>query len=289
VQRQKRAREHRTALRSRPSSAARGARPGQDPGGHHHHAGPSQPRRHCALSSTAKPAPRPPSCGCSTAPRHHVQSQVQKQKAHSRAEHWSSPRAPQAQKKAPRQEGSKTASRAARNKRKQLAFAYKCDAHRACRCGGIAERDERLAVFVLQSNSTAEKGARVGGRSQGKQRSEAPPASQVRQGGPRGNAPPWHVNHAHNTPAHELGKQRRQPRCACAGQTRQPQERTPPPSSQGRAAAAAPAPRASYGPVRLRHLTKQNDHRATCNLELQNLYLDWALIKKTLPTAVQLN
>jgi len=246
VLRQERAREQRTALHSRPSSAARGARPAQDPGGHHHHAGPSQPRRHCALSSTAKPATRPPTCGCSTAPHHHVQSRVQKQKALSRAEHWSSPRAPQAQDKAPGQEGSKTASRAACNKRKQPAFANKCSARR---CGDIAERDERLAVFVLQNNSTAEKEVRGGGRSKGKQRSAAPPASQARQGGPRGNALPQYVNHTHNTQVYELGKQRRQPRCACAGQTKQPQERAPPPSSQGRAAAAAPAPRAPYGPA----------------------------------------
>jgi len=155
-------------------------------------------------------------------------------------------RAPQAQDKAPRQEGSKIASRAARNKRKQPAFANdKCDAHRACRCGGIAERDERLAVFVLQNNSTAEKRARGGGRSQGKQRSAVPPASQACQGGPRGNAPPRYVNHTHSTLAHKLGKQRRQPQCACAGQTKQPQARAPPPSSEGRAAAAAPAPRAA--------------------------------------------
>jgi len=60
--------------------------------------------------------------------------------------------------------------------------------------GGIAERDERQAAFVLQNNSTAEKGVRGGGRSQGKQRSAAPPASQARQGGPRGNAPPRYVN-----------------------------------------------------------------------------------------------
>jgi len=141
-------------------------------------------------------------------------------KANSRAEHWGFPRAPRAQDKAPRQEEIKSVSRAARNKRKQPAFASKCDAHRTCRSGGIAEHDERLAVFVLQNNSTAEKGVRGGSRSQGKQRSAAPPVSQVRQGGPRGNAPPRYVNHAHNTPAQELGKQRRQPRCACAGQTK---------------------------------------------------------------------
>ena len=104
-------------------------------------------------------------------------------------------RAPQAQDKAPRQEGSKIASRAARNKRKQPAFANdKCDAHRACRCGGIAERDERLAVFVLRNNSTAEKGVRGNGRFQGKQRVAAPPASQARLGGLCGNAPPRYVN-----------------------------------------------------------------------------------------------
>jgi len=105
------------------------------------------------------------------APRHNVQSRVQKQKAHSRAEHWSFPRAPQAQDKAPRQEGSKTASRAAHNKRKQPAFANKCDAHHTGlrTAGGAAvRRDGRLAVVVLQNNSTAEKGVRGGGRSQGK-------------------------------------------------------------------------------------------------------------------------
>jgi len=188
VLRQERAREHRTALHSRPSSAARGARPAQDPGGHHHHAGPSQPRRHCALSSTAKPATRPPTCGCSTAPHHHVQSRVQKQKALSRAEHWSSPRAPQAQDKAPRQDGNKTASRTARNKRKQPAFANKSDAHRACRCGGgIAERDERLAVFVIQNNMHNGK-VQGGGRSQGKERNAASPASQAHQGGQQATA-----------------------------------------------------------------------------------------------------
>jgi len=83
--------------------------------------------------------------GC--APRSHVQSRVQKQKAHSRAEHWSFPRAPQAQDKASRQEESKIASKAARNKRKKPAFANKCNAHRAYRCGVIAERDKRLCSF----------------------------------------------------------------------------------------------------------------------------------------------
>ena len=114
-----------------------GRSPSARPGGHHH-AGPSQPRRNCALSSTAKPAPRPRTCSCSTGPRTSRpraapprSEPMQKQKAHSRAEHWSSPRAPQAQKKAPRQEGSKTASRAARNTRKKPSFANKCDAHRA--------------------------------------------------------------------------------------------------------------------------------------------------------------
>jgi len=68
-------------------------------------------------------------------------------------------------------------SRTARNKRKQPAFANKFNAHRACRCGGIAKRDEGLAVFVLQNNSTADKGVQGGGRSQGKQRSAAPPAT----------------------------------------------------------------------------------------------------------------
>ena len=46
-------------------SAARGA--SARPRGHH--AGPPQPRRHCALSSIAKPTPRSPTCGCSTGPR----------------------------------------------------------------------------------------------------------------------------------------------------------------------------------------------------------------------------
>jgi len=90
-----------------------------------------------------------------------------------------------------------------------------------------------------------EKGVRGGGRSQGKQCSAAPPASQARQGGPRGNAPPRYFDHTHYTPAHELGKQRRQPRCARAGQTKQPQERAAPPISQGRATTTAPAPPAA--------------------------------------------
>jgi len=80
------------------------------------HAGPSQPRRHCALFSTTKPAPGPPTCGCSTGPRtsrpHAVpprpepSARSSRHTAHSRTEHRSSPRAPQAQDKAPRQEGS---------------------------------------------------------------------------------------------------------------------------------------------------------------------------------------
>ena len=75
-------------------------------------------------------------------------------------------------------------------------------------------------------------------------------------------------------------KQGRQPRCARAGQTKQPQERAPPPCSQGRAAAAAVPCRA-----RPSSLTKQTVVRAICNLELQNLYVDSASItsrKKTL-------
>jgi len=39
-------------------------------------------------------------------------------------------------------------------------------------------------------------------------------------------------------------KQRRQLQCARAGETKQPQGRSPPPSSRGRAAVAAPTPRA---------------------------------------------
>jgi len=98
-------------------------------------------------------------------------------------------------------------------------------------------------------------------------------------------------------------KQGKQPRCARAGQTKQPQERAPPPSSQDRAAAAAPTPRAVHarpaatpdfffflltkGPgarpvpctsVRLRHLTSflffnKRTWWGHMPLELHNLYL----------------
>ena len=53
---------------------------------------------HHSHAATA-PCPRPQSRHQGTAPRHHVQSRVQKQKARSRAEHWSYPRAPQAEDK----------------------------------------------------------------------------------------------------------------------------------------------------------------------------------------------
>ena len=59
---------------ARPCTSARhlfisgqGRSPSARPAGHH--TSPSQPHHHCALSSTAKPAPRPPTCGCSTGPR----------------------------------------------------------------------------------------------------------------------------------------------------------------------------------------------------------------------------
>ena len=108
-----------------------------------HHAGPSQPRRHCALSSTTKPAPRlqhgaaPPRLEPSA-----EAEGIQPRRA------LELPRAPQAQDKAPRQEGSKTASRAAHNKRKQPPFANKYDAHHAglCTAGGAAVR----RVFGLE-------------------------------------------------------------------------------------------------------------------------------------------
>jgi len=104
VLRQERAREHRTphgpALSSAiRSSAARGARPAQDPGvttPAHHHA---------AIAPCPRPQSRhrgcPPAAAArgrvlqGRAPRHHVQSRVQKEKAHSRAEHRGFPCAPQ--------------------------------------------------------------------------------------------------------------------------------------------------------------------------------------------------
>ena len=128
---------------------------------------------------------------------------------------------------------------------KQPAFANKCDARRAWRCGRIAGRGRRLAVFVLQNKSTAQKGAQGGGRSHGKQRSAAPSASQARQGGPRRNAPPRYVNHTHITQAHERGKQRRQPRCARAQGRPSNRKSEHHLRLQGRAAAAAPAHRAA--------------------------------------------
>ena len=48
------------------------------------------------------------------------------------------------------------------NKRNQPTFAYKCDAHRACRCEacGAVACVERPAIFVLQNNRTVEQWAR---------------------------------------------------------------------------------------------------------------------------------
>jgi len=122
-----------------------------------HHAGPSQPRRRCSLSSTTKPAPRPLTCGCSTGPRTSRQRAAPprpepstRRRRHSTQPHRAPelPRAPKAQGKAPRQEGSKTASRAPHRKMKQPAFADKCDAHHAGlrTAGGAAVR----RVFGLE-------------------------------------------------------------------------------------------------------------------------------------------
>ena len=89
------------ALRSRPSSAARGARPAQGPGATAlDHRGacqcfPTTPAHHSQAATAPCPRPqsrhrgRPPAAAArgrvlrGRAPRHHVQSRVQKQKAHS--------------------------------------------------------------------------------------------------------------------------------------------------------------------------------------------------------------
>ena len=156
------------------------------------------------------------------APRHHVLSRVRSRRrtAHSRTEHRSFPRASQAEDKAPRQEGGKTASRAAQNIRKQPAFANKCDARDAGlrTAGGAAvRRDERLAVIVLQNNSTAEKGVRDGGRSQGKLRNAAPPASQACQADPvetrRRGTSTAHTTHQHRSWANNRGRGQQQGAC----------------------------------------------------------------------------
>jgi len=168
---------------------------------------------------------------------------VQKQKAHSRAKHQSFPRAPQAQDKAPRQEGSKTASRAARNKKRLPAFANKCDAHRACRCGGIAECDERLAAFVCRTTAQRKNGSEVALAL--KANSAMRHLRRVRhvKAGPvethRRGTSTTHIIHQHKSWANS-GDSR-----GAEAQTKQPQERAPPPSSQGHAAAVAPAPRAA--------------------------------------------
>jgi len=139
------------------SSAARGARPAQDPGAttpaHHTSTPPLRPvferkagteaahlrLQHGSAYFKAPPRPEPSAEGEGT------QHAAAQSTGASPARH-------------------KTASRAAHNKRKQ-AFAYKCDAHRAycCEACGTAVRDERLADFVLRNNSTAEQGVRGGG------------------------------------------------------------------------------------------------------------------------------
>ena len=161
---------HDPAARSRVINGQGHARPAR---------GPRRPillqlRRRWALSSTAKPALRPPTCGCSTGPRTSRPRAAPPRPVPSAGTHHTafpstgaSPRATKAQDKAPRQAGSKTASRAAHDKRNQPTFSNKCDAHLACRCDAAwcscASRDEQLAVFVLQNNSTAEQGVRGGG------------------------------------------------------------------------------------------------------------------------------
>jgi len=158
VLRQERAREHRTALHSRPSSAARGARPAQDPGGHHHHAGPSQPRRHCALSSTAKPATRPPTCGCSTAPHHHAQSRVQKQKAHSTQPKRLSELSPRAT-----STGLAPTTRRKQDSEQSSARQKEAAHHAGLRTAGGAavRRDERLLSSFCRTTAQRKKGPEV--------------------------------------------------------------------------------------------------------------------------------
>ena len=153
--RQERAREHRTALRSRPSSAARGARPAQDPGAttttpaHHSHA------------ATA-PCPRPQSRYRGRPPAAAVRC-------------------------------STTTSRAECRSRR----------HTAAQSTGASPARLKHRTRPRDKNTAQrEKGVRGGGRSQGKQRSAAPPASQARQGGPRGTAPPrstTHITHQHTS------------------------------------------------------------------------------------------
>ena len=145
-------------------SAARGARPAQDPRAtmqaHHSH-------------TTIAPCPRPQSRHRGRPPPAAARGRVLQGRAppprpepsaegegihHTAVQSTGAPPARH-----------KTESRAAHNNRKKPAFANKCDVHRACRCeaAGTAVRDERLADFVLQNNSTAEQGVRGGGCSQG--------------------------------------------------------------------------------------------------------------------------
>jgi len=81
-------------------------------------------------------------------------------------------------------------------------------------------------------------------------RSAASPLGPARRVGSHGSTPPRYVELNKRNTCTDADvvhiKQGRQPRCARAGQTKQPQERAPPPSSPGRAAAAAPAPRAAH-------------------------------------------
>jgi len=108
----------------------------------------------------------------------------------------------------------------------------------------------------------------------------------IRMPGPRPRGP--HRLGQRREPGWVITGQRRQLWCACAGQTKQPQERAPPPSSQGRAAAAAPAPRASYGPVRLRQPDKAKRRCGTYVICNRRIYIWIQLqLRKLQPYAVQ--
>jgi len=90
-----------------------------------------QPRRRWALSSTAMLALRPAHPSAATPPLGPLLDRsAGTEAAHLRLQHGAAYF--KAQVKAPRQAGSKTASRAAHNQSMQPTFSNKCDDHRAC-------------------------------------------------------------------------------------------------------------------------------------------------------------
>jgi len=208
-----------------------------------------QPRHRWALSSTAELALRPPTCGCSTGPRtsrprHHAQCRVQ---AHStlpfRApelpcapqNHRSRPRDKQETRQRAEQRTTKGCSHHSKQVRRPpylplLSSEDYCggrpdvpDSLEVPHCTVCLGSDRHLGPFVPLFCCSAER----------------------RQPAFHHDAQLLYQRCAARRSSHPHGKTKTAVVSARAGQTKQPLKRAPPPSSQGRAAAAAPAPRAA--------------------------------------------